>query len=273
MESIYLTSTSANHVANLAKEAYTPILSELNSICFYSTDVELLASGKKMRIQNATGKPTDYAKESKKVADYQAFIANIREQLKDKDAKVLAARRYNVPFAMVMPDREATITEEEVLNSWTVGERIHYHSLTAKVSLLGNLVHPSGSFSAARKGLVNKLQNPTTFNERGAESILYSYTPEYSLKEVDEAFMALQAEWRSAQAELNGLKHKIELAIQTDDLAKEEAYKKASDEYFAARQKHETEVSLKRAELVKEAQNIKILVPDNLRAVYESLTK
>ena len=89
--------------------------------------------------------------------------------------------------------------------------------------------------------------------------------------EVESLFFALQAEHRSAQAELNGMMHEVERTIAAD---KEEK----SRRWNAALEQLKADVDLKREELDrernrkrKEVEALKIVIPDNLRPIYEKL--
>lgn len=55
-EGVALTSTSANHIANLAKEYIQGVETQLNSICFFNAEVALVGSTGASTIQ--TGETT-----------------------------------------------------------------------------------------------------------------------------------------------------------------------------------------------------------------------
>ena len=51
-----LTITSANHLANIAKEMYEALVSKLESLKFYSRDYMLAIAGKTFRVENESEK-------------------------------------------------------------------------------------------------------------------------------------------------------------------------------------------------------------------------
>ncbi|MBQ9712488.1 MAG: hypothetical protein IJV54_09415 [Bacteroidales bacterium] len=51
-----LTQTSANHLANIAKEMYEAIQSDLGSLRFHSRDYMLAIAGKTFRVENESEK-------------------------------------------------------------------------------------------------------------------------------------------------------------------------------------------------------------------------
>lgn len=51
-----LTMTSANHLANIAKEMYEALLSKLESLRFFSRDYMLAVAGKAFRVENESDK-------------------------------------------------------------------------------------------------------------------------------------------------------------------------------------------------------------------------
>ena len=78
-----LTSTSANHIANLAKEAYQNLENELNSICFYTTKVSLLGTSTK-EVLHYGNQLIDVTKLDK-IAELKSLIAWLREAIKAKE--------------------------------------------------------------------------------------------------------------------------------------------------------------------------------------------
>lgn len=72
-----LTSTSANHIANLAKEAYKELENELASTIFYTTTVSLISSEESKQLRK--GVDSDFldsvAEKLKKIARLKSLIA------------------------------------------------------------------------------------------------------------------------------------------------------------------------------------------------------
>ena len=101
--------------------------------------------------------------------------------------------------------------------------------------------------------------------------MIYSYYPNVPASDVEDLFFRLQAEHRAAQAELNGIKHGIEVEIRRDAEAKR-------NRWTAEHEKWQGEVALAREALNaarerkrEEVEKLKIVIPDSLRPIYEKL--
>ena len=106
----------------------------------------------------------------------------------------------------------------------------------------------------------------------GRDAILYSYTPTVSLNSVDETFFELQAKHREFQAELNGMLHKMQQAIDTDEVAKRAEHTAKMNEYGAFIEKYNAKYrkSLKEKEI--EISKLKIIIPNSLTEIYEKVS-
>ena len=81
-----LTVTSANYLANLAKETYKSVEAELSNIVFYNTEVGLLSSQetKPMRIGNTVDDLNAIEQKLDYIAELKSLIAWLREAMKAK---------------------------------------------------------------------------------------------------------------------------------------------------------------------------------------------
>lgn len=87
-EGVALTSTSANHIANLAKEYIQGVETQLNNICFFNVEVALVGSvGGANTIQ--TGESSEVLDSLQSllegVAQAKSLIAWLREGIKAKE--------------------------------------------------------------------------------------------------------------------------------------------------------------------------------------------
>ena len=81
-----LTMTSANHLANIAKEMYEALVSSIESLRFYSRDYMLAIAGKTFRVENESEKSELEALASslKEIGALKSLIAYLREGIKAK---------------------------------------------------------------------------------------------------------------------------------------------------------------------------------------------
>lgn len=277
-----LTSTSANHIANLAKEYYQTLETKLDNIKFYEERISLISSSDSKLLRGGITPSTleEIKSDLYKIAEAKSLIAWLREAIKAKDnllreikntslAKWCSSNNIDYPE---IPEMEDIMTEDEYLSTLSVKERNRFFYLQTMCSVLGQYIHPNGTYSHERKSLKNKMQNPNSLSGSGRDAILYSYTPTISLSAVDELFFELQAKHRELQAELNGMLHKMQQAIDADEVAKRAEYVSQLAEYKAINEKCTAEYrkSLKEKEI--EISKLKIIIPNSLTEIYEKVS-
>lgn len=274
-----LTAASANHIADMAKENYQAIEKRFSLMDFHKKTVALIGSSEETVLSYGTSREqfAGIQEDLNEVVDLKRLIAYLREAIKAKE--VLAEEADNIASEKLdsllenQPVKEPELTEREVMDSWPVKERNRYLSLETKCAVIGKFIHPDGDYSAARSLYMERMAAPKSVKENGRDTLVYTYYPNVDATEVEALFFSLQAEHRSAQAELNGMKHNIEQTI-----AKDKAEK--SGRWTAAHEKWAADVALAREELnrererkSKEVEAFKIVIPDNLRQIYERLRK
>lgn len=274
-----LTAASANHIADMAKENYQAIEKRFSLMDFHKKTVALIGSSDETVLSYGTSKEqfAGIQEDLNEVVDLKRLIAYLREAIKAKET--LAEEAGNITSEKLdrlledRPAKEPELTEREVMDSWPVKERNRYLSLETKCAVIGKFIHPDGDYSAARSLYMERMAAPKSVKENGRDTLVYTYYPNVDATEVEALFFSLQAEHRSAQAELNGMKHNIEQTI-----AKDKAEK--SGRWTAAHEKWAADVALAREELnrererkSKEVEAFKIVIPDNLRQIYEKLRK
>ena len=79
-----LTSTSANHIANMAKEYYQALNEELENIRWYDTTIQLISANENKTLSKGQTS-TEINATVDKIYKCKALIAWLREALKAKD--------------------------------------------------------------------------------------------------------------------------------------------------------------------------------------------
>lgn len=272
-----LTSTSANHIANIAKEKYMAIEEELSNLSYTTKTVSLLSSTGEKVIHEGNNSVSLSTIEHKliEIANLKSLIAWLREGLKAKEnlQKEIRAMDINDYFDEVpeAPVQEPVLTEDEYLSSLSVKDRNRYYYLETLAAVIGKYIHPGSHFAAERKDYHNKLRNPHTLTGTGADTIIYSYTPTVTAEELDATYFDLQAKQREYQAELNGIKHKMEIAITEDSNKKHEAYHHAYADYIDVIKKLRNEFSEWQQKELQRVSGLKIVIPNTLLGIYNSL--
>ena len=269
-----LTVTSANHVANIAKEMYEAAESRLKTLKLYSRDYMLAVNGKTYRVENESDKAelqtlSDVLKE---IGELKSLIAFLREGIKAKEAMdrdesfelyidglVKEGRKD-----LVKPTVRKDTSFEEAFNELTPEQKARYYSLEAKCATIGTFIHPDGVFAIARDTFFEHRQNPIKVVGSGQEAEVNTYTSDFSAEDVDNVFFALQREYRSLQAELNKLKAEVDAKVVA-------ANKVNTDETMTAMM---IWTEARKAERLKYDENVKalkIVIPQNLKSVYEKV--
>lgn len=278
-----LTSTSANHIANLAKEYYQTLEMKLDNIKFYDEKISLISSSDSKLLRGGITPSTleEIKSDLYKIADAKSLIAWLREAIKAKDNLLKEVKylsfgdwcKQNNVECPEMPEMAEILTEDEYLSTLSVKERNRYFQLQTICSVIGQYIHPKGTYSRARKDLKNKMQNPNSLSGSGRDAILYSYTPTITLVSADALFFDLQAKHREFQAELNGMLHKMQQAIDADEVAKRAEHTAKMNECGALIRKYNAEYrkSLKEKEI--EISKLKIIIPNSLSEIYNTISE
>ena len=272
-----LTSTSANHLCNLSKEMYKALDTTLNKMVLYTTKVKLISSSDESLINEGWNDD-----KVQKIPEYLNFIANLksliawcREAISAKERLIKEADHYSYQdFDLEVPDapvRQQPITQDDVIGSWNIKKRNRYYYLEALCATIGQAIHPDGSFSMERDQLNDVLSKPREVSGSGRDTVIYTRTPSCMPATVDEVFMKLQNTYRGYQAELNSMKHEVETTINNDAVAKNAKYAEEITIYNGKMEAINAEMVKLKKEAVIKAQNLKIVIPDSLKAVYDSV--
>lgn len=285
-----LTSTSANHIANLAKEANRNHQNFLSGIQFYAEFIKIIGDGERVLVQDGIHpeKLEFIEKAINSIAQNNALIAFIREALKEKDRLEKEAKGWTNTVARealtlrrkenVNPSKPVYVTEEDVRSEWSIGEQEHYLTLEAECAVIGKLIHEGGSLSNARLEMMQKYTHPRAVKENGRDTIITEYELTTGGPDVDNLYYDLQARHRARQAELNGMKKSVLDEVQKRNLQLDEDYRQARTQYLHVDQeldreerKIEMDEREKRVQLLNEVQALKIVIPNRLKEAYDAL--
>ena len=272
-----LTSTSANHISNLAKEAYERLEAKLNTTSFIRETITVIGYTAETNVKlSQAGLITLAPNILKEICEYKSLIAWLREAIKEKEnlfkANKLWVSDEYTEHMKNRPQCENYLTEQDVIESWTVAEQEDYLSLETICAVVGKYIHPNGPLSKAKTELSNRINKPVTTECSGRDTIIRRYYPECTEEEVNNLFFSLQKNHREYQARLNGIKHKIDMTIREDIQKKDEAYKKALQEFNNKANELLVADKLTREEKHKEIEALKITIPNNLKSIYDKLT-
>jgi len=278
-----ITTTSASHIANLAKENYALIEKNLEKVKFYTTEISLLGfSNKQILSEGVDEKVLKTISDSLiAIAKLKSLIAWLREAIKAKDRLIKEASALSddiiaLSLGIKLPERPESydrLTEDDVIATWNIKQRNRYYYLDTLCSTIGKYIHPNGSFSDARESFIEKLSEKHSIQGGGRDTIIYSYIPTVTKEDVEDTFFKLQNDYREFQAELNSMKHQIEVALQEDDREKSQKETEEREIYLASIKSISSKISSYRKEKVREAQSLKIVIPDSLKGIYDTISK
>lgn len=266
-----ITSTSANYIANRAKECYQEHEAWLEKMSFVKTSLTLLGQGDNSTVVKE-GYPESALDEMQKHIDVivscKRLIAYLREAIKEKEK--LYKEAQNKEFDFIEPDtpfKEDYLTEEDIKAKWSKAKLEKYLSLEANAAVLGKIIHPGGCLNHAKSEL-NELP-PIVVNEKGRDTVVLYNTHTVSMDAINATLAKYAEKQREAQAELNGMKNEIEVILREDKLRKDQKYEERRANYRAIQEKYLADANIRRQKLCAEVQALKIVIPDELKPIYE----
>ena len=271
-----LTVTSANHLANIAKEMFEAIENKLESLKLYSRDFMLAVNGQTFRVENESEK-TELAEISeglKEIGELKSLIAYLREGIKAKEklSGDIAFDKYIESLIkegredLKKPESKAEVSFEEEFEKLAAEQKARYYALEAKCATIGAFIHPDGVFAKARKAFFENRKNPTRISGKGQEAEISTFTSAFTPEEVDGEFFALQREYRTIQAELNKMKADVDAKVAG-------ANGMIANDNFAKTKLWVETRKIERVKYDEAVKALKVFIPQNLRGVYERVNK
>lgn len=276
-----LTSTSANHVANLAKEYIQKQESVLNNISFYTEEVALIGSSNVNSLHTGVNDISMIPRLLEEVSNAKSLIAWLREAIKAKERLLnfwedFATEAYLKENNISIPERPQKghiLTEDEYYGSLSIKERNRYYALETEASVIGKYIHPDGKYATERKNLAHYIQNPHKVTGNGRDTIIYSYNPTMELDKVDDMFFKLQTKHREIQAQLNSIKYQCEQALLASKTEVQENYINALRKYNSEIDEIQSKIEAYKTQKLKEVGNYKIIIPDSLKDICTKVSK
>lgn len=268
-----LTSTSANHIANLAKEKISQLEEQLNRISFLQVTISLIGSSEKSVIESGITEEelNSIPDKIKEIAECKSLIAWLREAIKAKEELYNTERKREPEYDLVRPTKDHVLTEYEYYESLPINERNRYYSLEAKAATIGKIIHPKGSYSTARKELDKRLVTPNTYEGSGRDTTIYGYLPTVDRNKVETIFFDLQNTQRNLQAELNSMKFACEQAIKESQRESDAKYYNELRDYNSKLEQIDAEFQKQKNENLAAIDKLKIVIPDSLMSIFNTI--
>lgn len=275
-----ITITSANHLANLAKESVRQLEQELRDFSFVDEKISLLITSTQAR-QTKIGlqKVDDIEPKLRRIGHMNAFIAWAREAIKEKEeqTELLRLGGFDAWHKKIygdvpeLPRKQSKDYKQEVLNEMSIKDLNEYYQLEAEVAVIGKFIHPNGPYSVAREDLLKKMSNPISTTLSGSDTIVREYSPSIGLVEVDGLFFQLQSKHRELNAQLNQIKYAIDQKVLEKDMADRSKYESELNEFIKQRDLRMNEFEKFKTSELERIKKLKVVIPDAHKEVFEYL--
>ena len=278
-----LTTTSANHLANKAKEYVAQLESELKNISFVKEEMQLLDStvSRVTKTGCSESELDEFEQKLNIIAKAKSLCAWLREAIKEKANRTDAIKKKviqtwandnNIDYPE-QPVYKGEVTEKDYLNTLSIKDRNRYYEVETYASVFGKFIHVDGPFYESRKIMLEKMHNPSEISGDGHDTIVYDYKPSVSSEKVDEVFFKLNEKYRSYQAELNAIKHTMQDWITKTNNDNELEYQDNYRKYLAEVDIINSKFKTWKNDEIKKVSNLKIVIPNALQDIYEIVNK
>lgn len=287
-ENGFMTSTEAQNICNIAKEAVTNEHERLSAVSFYDTEIASIISPEAFIKTKISPNNISWISESlDKIGRYNALNAWLKEAIKAKEEAMDEVDIMDVTTLDFYEDyikpEEPTIgydsfDEEKVMSEWSADKLNRYYTLNSEAAVIGKYIHDSGAIAKARKDLVNKMANPSTVSGQGRETIVYKYIPSVDTEVVEGIYMSLLAKHRKLNAELNSLKAEIKETINKKNIEASIAFRDKHtewehkiSEYYSLVKQRDAKINEYKISEKERISKLKINVPSSLMDTYKEI--
>ena len=277
-----LSSTSADFIANLAKEMLRKDESKIAGLSFVCEEISTLANPVKEEVSVGMEEADvkDIPATMERIMRLKSLIAWLREAIKAKDRLLKEVEKMNIYCDKWMEtgwdteDAEMEeMSKEEYLDTLSASDRKQMYKLQTKVAVLRKILHKDGAFEKARTRLSYIMKKPRDLEKMGINNIVHYYEPSVDSAIVDEIYIKLSTEYREAQAELNGYLHAMDATLQQNKV-------EVTEKNRANRELAKRKEKLQYAKLdewksleTKRISKLKIIIPNSMKDIYEEVQR
>ena len=282
-----MTSTEAQNICNIAKEAVTNEHERLSAVSFYDTEIASIISPEAFIKTKISPNDINWISESlDKIGRYNALNAWLKEAIKAKEEAMDEVDIMDVTtldfYEDYMKPEEPVICcdfdEEQIMSEWSANKLNRYYTLNSEAAVIGKYIHDSGAIAKARKDLVNKMTNPSTVSGQGRETIVFKYIPSVDTKVVEGIYMSLLAKHRKLNAELNSLKAEIKETVNKKNIEASIAFRDKHtewehkiSEYYSLVKQRDAKINEYKISEKERISKLKINVPSSLMDTYKEI--
>ena len=286
-ENGFMTSTEAQNICNIAKEAVTNEHERLSAVSFYDTEIASIISPEAFIKTKISPNDINWISVSlDKFGRYNALNAWLKEAIKAKEEAMDEVDIMDVTtldfYEDYMKPEEPVICcdfdEEQIMSEWSANKLNRYYTLNSEAAIIGKYIHDSGAIAKARKDLVNKMANPSTVSGQGRETIVFKYIPSVDTKVVEGIYMSLLAKHRKLNAELNSLRAEIKETVNKKNIEASIAFRDKHtewehkiSEYYSLVKQRDAKINEYKISEKERISKLKINVPSSLMDTYKEI--
>jgi len=287
-----MTSTSANHVSAMANVMVQDIKNRLMGLRLYEKSIRVIGDAE-VTVETVNNTLPDIAEGVKQICKANALIAWLREAVKEREnaqtyiqnmtlddwMKKQGIEKPTSPVPPTMPrinfQDYATILDTGL----TVKEYNRFVELNSALAVYGEMIHEKGLLTRQKSELARIMQNPTEVKESGRDTIITTYKVDVNISaDIDNLYTELQSEYRKLQAEKNGIEAKfsnLAMDYQTRKMDEWKADKAQFDRDCMAVNSqlvgYDAQMKEWKKQRLEELAALKIIIPNDLKALYKEL--
>ena len=287
-----MTSTSAQHVSAMANVMVQDIKQHLMGLRLYEKSIRVIGDVE-CKVETVNNTLPEISDGVKQICKANALIAWLREAVKereqaqqyiqdmtlDKWMELQGIEKPASPVPPMMPKINFQDYKTILDTGLTVKEYNRFVELNSALAVYGEMIHDKGLLTRQKNELARILQNPTEVKESGRDTIITTYKVDVNVAvDIDKLYTELQSEYRKLQAEKNGIEAKFSNLAMDYQTRKMEEWKAAKSQYDRdlTRVNSElvgiqTQMQEWKKQRLEELAALKIIIPNDLKALYKSL--
>ena len=287
-----MTSTTANHYANIAKEMIKRTEKKLYGVKFYQTSISAIGSSERQLMSQGSSDISFIDDALREIAEANSFCAWVREAIKEKEAQQLVVNRKDLNEWMKeqgietreepkYPENVKVVEEQDIINTWDINKMNKYYRLEAYASTIGNYIHPGKNvknYNDARRAMHHAINNPITKEGSGRDTVLYYSEATVDPDMVDSQFLKMQDMHRSYEKELNAMKAELKETVNNINQQRYDEYQVRIDAYYAEDRAYNAWQKEMRNKLNKwkvseteRLSKLKIVIPKDLSGIFQKV--
>ena len=287
-----MTSTSAQHVSAMANVMVQDVKQHLMGLRLYEKSIRVIGDVE-CKVEEVNNTLPEISEGVKQICKANALIAWLREAVKereqaqqyiqdmtlDKWMELQGIEKPASPVPPMMPKINFQDYKTILDTGLTVKEYNRFVELNSALAVYGEMIHDKGLLTRQKNELARILQNPTEVKESGRDTIITTYKVDVNVSvDIDKLYTELQSEYRKLQAEKNGIEAKFSNLAMDYQTRKMEEWKAAKSQYDRdlTRVNSElvgiqTQMQEWKKQRMEELAALKIIIPNDLKALYKSL--